>query len=770
MKKNTLVLLVVAILCFTGKGFAQTTEPCGTTEMYNKYKLAHPEIADYERQLAEQTLLYYKNHPGQLDHFLRTTGDTQYYDIPVVFHVMHDYGSESTYLTDNYFYGLIASMNTVYAGLNADLASVIPPFQKYIGKTTIRFHMATVDPNGNPTHGITHHRTYLTYGGDDQVKMDQWAPTNYYNIWFENVIGRATAGGIILAYANFPAAAASYPYNDGVIARYDVDAISNYTIQHETGHYFNLLHPWNNNGAGGGQILSGCGDDDVDDTPPTQGHFSTCNLYDTLCAVNYYKIYTDISGHDSLVNYPDTTNTQTIMDYSSCTVMFTKGQVQRMYAAINSNVGGRSNLWDPTNLINTGVTDASGNFIPRLDLKPIPEFSAVKNSAGKYSDRVFYFTPPGVNVSFHNQTWNDTLTSLTWNFSNGASVPTSNSTSSFYDSFSVSGWVDLQMTAVGNNSGTTTVDWPRAVFVADRDGTSGVNYVQEFSGADTIKWPYFNYYNNEFHWQLDTTVGLDDHYCMKYVGFDSRIDPFTFTYPYTGTPLGDFDDLFTVPMDLSSFTDTCNLNFWFASASRSSSSTDINDTLEIDYATKATNSINPFSGITWKTLKVIAKGDLVNNGASATAFTPSMLTQWSPMTAGVPADARTPYTIFRFRYRPNVGADGVYSSGNNYYMDRLSFNRTPASVSTVKLTSTDVAVVPNPTNGDAYVVIKDANNAAAKIVVTDVTGKVVYTTSQQISGGEAHILIPHTAIAVTGIYMVQTTTGNQSQTKKLVVY
>ncbi len=772
MKKNNLILLLLTIACFAGKSYAQT-EPCATMDMYKKYKVIHPEIAGYEKQLADDIVAYYKNHPAYLSGFARTTGDTQYYDIPVVIHVMHDFGPEYAYNTDNYIYDLIAAMNTVYAGLNTDLSEVITPFRPYIGKSTIRFHLATIDPNGNPTHGITRRRTYLTYGGDDMAKMDLWSPANYYNIWFENTIGAQISGGIILAYSNFPSAAAAYPFNDGVIARYNVDQISNYTIQHETGHYFTLLHPWNNNGAGGGTIDMGCGDDDVDDTPPTPGHFSTCPLYDTACAINYYKIYYDINGNDSLVNYPDTSNVQNIMDYSSCDVMFTKGQVQRMYAALNSSIGNRNNLWNPLNLISTGVFTSTGATVPRIDLKPIPDFSATK-AGSNYKDVLDYFTFPGTNVTFKNETWNDTVTNLLWTFGNGASVGTSTVTTSVTTNFSEPGWVTFSMQATGNHSGDTTVTFDHSVFVADATATDPVatSYIQNFTpSGDRDKWPTFNYYNNRFRWQLNDNVGYDDSHCMQYVGFDSTLDPIVGLYPATGTPQGDVDDMFSIPVNLSQFTDTCNLDFFFSGASRSSTSTDITDSLFISYSVDKSN--------TWTKLAVLTKSTLDNRGASAFPFVPSSSADWAPMTIGLPAAARKDYVTFRFRYQPGNGPSvGYYgfsdfyamSSGNNYYMDHFTFGRLPAGVNDVNLTNTGITVAPNPTNGDAYVLIKDVNNTKANVAVTDVTGKIVFTASDVIKAGEAHILIPHAAIAVPGMYLVTTTTGNKNETNKLIVY
>jgi hypothetical protein len=103
-------------------------------------------------------------------------------------------------------------------------------------------------------------------------------------------------------------------------------------------------------------------------------------------------------------------------------------------------------------------------------------------------------------------------------------------------------------------------------------------------------------------------------------------------------------------------------------------------------------------------------------------------------------------------------------------MDRLNFSSVPAGINETAMNKIDAVVVPNPTHGNAYVIVKDADNATAHIVVSDVTGKVIYSTSEQVSGNTARIEIPHAAISVQGMYLVQTTTGNQTSTQKLVVY
>jgi Pregnancy-associated plasma protein-A/Secretion system C-terminal sorting domain len=771
MKKSYLFLLFAGVL-FAGNASAQEVViPCKTDAMTKIYQQQHPELAVYEKQLEEQTANYIKN-TGIGKVAKKTTAsthnDTDYYDIPLVVHVIHNYGSE--FLPDNKIYRLVDEMNRFY-DLRYNYSAVIAPFQKYIGKAKIRFHLATIDPNGNPTNGITRHLSYLTYGYDDNAKLDQWSPTSYVNIWFENVIGATTTGGIIVAYATPPSSAASYPPSDGIICNYSFINDTNGghaggSIDHEMGHVFNLKHTFGSTNNPHTNKTGDCGDDDgVDDTPPTEGNLGGCSLYDSVCATNYFKVYTDIHGNDSLVNYPDTSNEQNIMNYADCKVMFTKGQVQRMRAALNSDIGGRNNLWDSLNLVKTGA------LAPRVDLKPIPEFNATPISgtlsSTTYMDRNFYFTFPGTDVMFVNHSWNDTVTAVNWTFSNTAAVPTSTAMGSVTNHFTDPGWVTLTMTVSGNNSGDATKTWNRAVFVADNEGTNGHGYVQEFNGADTAKWPMFNYYNNNLKWQY-SDAGFYDNSGVMYNGYDDRINPLMGIYPATGNPRGDYDDFFTIPFDLSAFPDGCSLNFFYSGASRSSNSLNINDELDIDYSTGKNN--------VWTNLKVMKKTELCNKGSMATPYKPLNMGDWNWMSINIPGGAKTNYTVFRFRYKPGIAvgydgtvATGSFSSGNNFYMDRISISPWAAGTAPVKMGNNDMVVSPNPTKGNAYVLINDAINTTAKIIVTDITGKVVYTTTQDLNGSTTRVEIPQNSISVSGMYIVQVVTGSQVHTQKLVV-
>jgi len=733
---------------------------CGTIKMQDQIIKQHPELAD---QIAQNNARLEKDISEKikaldLSKLERKTdiGDTTII-IPVVVHVIHDYGSEN--VSDDKIIGMLNNLNDMYH-LRNDTSGVIPPFKKYVGTMNFTFQFATKDPQGNPTKGITRHYSYLTYGKDNQAKLDEWNPRSYMNIWVEHHIGLAAEGGIVIAYAMFPSAGAVIPYWDGLMCAAPFLTITGNdlgtTIPHEVGHYFNLLHPWGNTNNPG----KGCGDDLVDDTPPTQGEFS-CNLYDTVCATGYFKLYPSITpGIDSLVDYPDTCNVQNIMNYSECTNMFTKGQVVRARAAAGSDVGGRDSLWTPFNLMRTGALQS----IP--DLPPIADFSVQTNSTfasiSQATADVSHFMCPSQTFQFADQSWNDTIATRSWTFSNGATNPTSTDPI-VTNNFSQTGWANISLT-VTSNTGSNTITKDSVIYIADPTGIPAEGYYEEFSlTGDLDKWPIFNYYSDApFKWSYSNATGFYDKSCITYTAYDPRVYP-TF---YIGAPQGDFSDIFSPALDLTSMATNsdANLNFMYAGTSRIANSEYMSDTLSISYSTDC--------GGTWTPLKSLTKGSLDNNGSLGIFYVPLSMTEWSLQSIILPSDAKTSSTFFRFRYKPEGKGEtpaGAQTS-NNFYMDRFNISGLPAGVNTLVQNNEGIAVAPNPTNGDAYVIIKESNSTTAQIIVTDVTGKTIYNINQQVGGNIGRIEIPTSVISAKGMYMVQVITSDQTHTEKLVVY
>ena len=265
--------------------------------------------------------------------------------IPVVFHVVHNNGEEN--ISDAQIHESILQINEDFAALNPELSDVHPNFTSFIADVGLEFKLAELDPTGEPTTGINRIQSDLTYNGSDLAlkQLIQWDPTMYLNIW----VVYSSDGGNGSAFAYYPAdVEGSGSIYDGVVSSYwavgrtETAVWSHYKIlTHEIGHWANLKHTWGD--QSGNQSNEGCSfDDGVDDTPNTIGN-SGCDLESSSC-----------DSQDNVQNY---------MDYSNCSNMFTNGQKTRMLASLNSEVGGRSNLWTPEN---HDLVFIQESYLPRL--------------------------------------------------------------------------------------------------------------------------------------------------------------------------------------------------------------------------------------------------------------------------------------------------------------------------------------------------------------------------------------------------------------------
>ena len=262
--------------------------------------------------------------------------------IPVVFHIMHEgnpVGVDEN-ISKEQIKDAIRLMNEDFNATNSDLSNVIDEFQNIIGNTNVTYKLARIDPNGNCTEGIT--RTYwegTSSGNDDAKQVVFWDDTSYLNIWVVKSIDPNIGAA---AYTYVPSTGGP-SFRHGIIANHEyvgsIGTGSNssyvrHTLSHECGHFFNLEHTWAEWADVG--LSTNCNQDDfVADTPNCIGSYSTCNLSSQSCGT--------------------LDNVQNIMDYSSCTAMFTQGQVARMQASLNSSVGDRVDLWQEDNLWATGT-------------------------------------------------------------------------------------------------------------------------------------------------------------------------------------------------------------------------------------------------------------------------------------------------------------------------------------------------------------------------------------------------------------------------------
>ena len=840
------LLLSASLLAgFAGTVQAQTAvSPCGADEIDQRLRAAFPDqVAKSEAKL--QRYIDAALHGVNLNQYAKVTvegNDTvTTYHIPLVFHIIHEYGSEN--VKDNEIYNSVKEINDLYNKRNADTTQVLPIFRKirgtntnYIGKTKFVFHLAQTDPFGQPTNGITRRRHYVTLRGGDFGKLDGWARDSYVNIWVNKYITNAQAA----AYATFPTSVdnPSGAFIDGIMSGYNATTgggaggrTINYdnTLTHELGHIFGLRHVWGaTNDAG-----VDCGDDGIDDTPPTKGHqpqdCNTPDRYDSSCILNnaiigkivldsarrlaattvndgvsfrvytnvlldtvsfypsvaagapytvqirqngtlissksdttnvaagqpqkvairtklpagtgftlsfavnpgaykdtvgtlgyttsvpgaiyftsdtaiggqyryfnrwvmrygYFKLY-DTATYRSLyvfdtvntggfpgnaiylpnsgflVDYPDTSNSENVMDYTYCSKMFTHGQSTQMRIVASSPIAQRNNLSSLNNLVKTGIFDNNGNVLPKQDLKPVADFSLGRFPStveerlyvqtGVFNTGEIVYKCTGGAFNFTNQSNRDTISSVAWDFGPGASPATSTATGTVNVTFNNPGYATVSLKASSNAGDSTITRQP--VYLADKANPINPNgYFLDFNPDQNLdRWPIFNYYNNDFKWEFRTDVGMYDKTSISYRNYDPRV-PNGSNFPSAlllpgSSPSGDFDDFFSPPFNLNDYkTGNVNLNFNYASAARSSISPDIRDTLAI-YA-----SVD--CGNTWKLVGIRSKGDLVNNSTVATPFTPGFPGQWASASMDMRSIIQAPNVdasavLLRFRYRPGA--------------------------------------------------------------------------------------------------------------------
>ena len=501
-------ILLAFILATTIASVTNAQEKhCYTTEMDNEATLNNPDMLR-QRQNLETFIQQY----GKAER----RNNSVVYVIPIVFHILHNYGEEN--ISDAQVLDQVRILNRDFRRTNADTVNIVPAFQGMAADIEVEFRLPSIDPNGNCTNGIDRVQTMLTYSANNQSKINGWPNNKYLNVWVANSLENTGAA----AYAHYPGGNNAV---DGIMNLHSyLGSIGtssegrSRTLTHEIGHYLNLARVWGSTNSPG----VACGDDNVSDTPETKG-WSSCVPTGSLC------------------NPPIVENVQNYMEYSFCEYMFTEGQKTRMRATLNSSVSGRNNLWTPANLLATGVTQG-----PQV-CTPIADFNVNKRLACEGGD-----------ITFYDLSWNATVANRVWSFPGG--VPSTSTDSAPVVNYPVAGNYSASLT-VSTATGADSITRSSLVYITGSQQTS-VPFVESFE--DTASFPgatgFILNEDNGTTWARVTNAASAGSASI-------RINNYT-------NVSGQIDDWVMPTLDFSNITSPVVMTFDVANAQRDSTSND----------------------------------------------------------------------------------------------------------------------------------------------------------------------------------------------------
>lgn len=620
---------------------------CGTNELH---RLGASSISDAE--LAERIA----QNDLQLEEFTRSFQESdarggESYVIPVVFHIIHNNGPEN--ISDAQVFDAMRVLNNDFNRLNPDWDNVRPEFQSIVADVGFEFRLATRDPNGNCTNGITRTVSPLTNEGAEQMKaLITWPRNKYMQIWVA-----ASADGAA-GYTFTPGTAQMWPTQDGIVMQHTyVGAIGtsstgrSRSLTHEVGHWLNLSHTWGSSNTPA--IDSNCAanmTDNVDDTPKTRG-WTTCTLGGASCG----------SPLDNVENY---------MEYSYCSKMFTEGQKSRMVAALNSSTAQRNQLWQTSNLINTGV-NGNASLCAATFISNTTEICA--GGSVVYTDQ-----------SYHN------VSSRTWSFPGGS--PSTSTEAMPTVTYATGGSYPVTLT-VSDGAASITATRQNVISVLDVPGRP-VPFSESFETATQPA---------DIGWRVNNPDG-DNGYTI------SNAAAFTGTKSIrllnTAGMAGRIDQLFTPTMDLSGATEI-NLSFRYAYARRTATSA---DQLRVFVSNNC--------GQTWSLRgQLFATSDLNTGGVVTGNFVPNGPSQWGYKEI---TTINSTFHVSNMRIRFDFGSEG----GNNFYLDDININGMPVGLAEYDgVEAMDMRVVPNPVGTTADLLISLERTEQTRIELLDVLGR-----------------------------------------------
>jgi PKD repeat protein len=703
--------------------FAQQNK-CGTTEVMKKEMAKNPQIA-LEKEAFERSFADWRTHkpPG--------FREGEKYIIPIVFHVVHEGGTEN--ISKAQIQDQVDILNECFRHENADSTNTPAPFLAIAGKLDIEFRLAKLDPEGNCTEGITRtfsNKTNNASNGNGVKDLIDWNCYSYFNVWVVKSIGVSSEFGTVLGYAQFPASGLCG--TDGVVLLHQMtgsigtaNGAEGRTLVHEAGHWLNLIHIWGDDD---------CGSDQVNDTPAAFGpNFGIC--YDDY---PYFPADTCDNTNpygEMMVNY---------MDYSNdeCMNMFTIGQAERMEFVLtgpNGNNGIRSYLWSQENQWLTGTHD---DFDVQACV-PIADFTANKT-----------FACTGTSITFTDKSYNGIVTGSSvnrlWTFQGGN--PSTSIATAPVVTYDAPGVYEVTL-AITNASGTDTETKTTYIHIFNDAAqvTANYTYLEDFESVDNFNsnWVVNNPDNTSYTWEIagglttpsgggalrvnnygNTTTEYEEAISPSY-NLSNLQSPVILKYYYSGattTQLGDHGEDFTVE----------------------------GDALKVYYSTTC--------GQNWTQIPQLSLSadNLINAGLYSNFYVPNAQSIWNEKQVTLPAGAAGQDNVkFKFTYEVGSGY------GNNFYLDGIRIQNVTGVEELNNILG--VQVFPNPSNGLTRIELNTPENGKLSLSLIDVLGREVAVVYNGIVNTGSQVYTVDVQNIDAGIYFLQINYNGRTSAIKLIV-
>lgn len=697
--------LAFSVFFILNTATAQQINRCATDEKVTQQLLQNPEaLQNYARIFENAQAIRAEREAG-----LR--GGSEPRIIPVVFHVIHEGGTEN--ISKAQIEDQIRVLNEDFTRTNADTVNTRDIFLPFAANPNINFRLAQIDPDGNCTEGIT--RTFssqTTNAGDNVKALAWWDNTKYLNIWVVRTIeSDGTSGGVTLGFSSLPGFGGGG--NDGIVVRADcVGTIGNVnqqlggtgrTLTHEIGHYLGLFHTFQG-GCSGGFFGEG-----IDDTPPVAEASFGCDTTANTCTNDNPDL------PDMIENYMDYANDE-------CMNIFTLGQSDVMNATLDDI---RDVLHTPANLIATG-TDGT----PAVACAPVADFYANNTMICE-----------GDLVNFEDNSYNGTIDSRAWSFPTGN--PNTSASSSPNVQFDTPGFHNVSLT-VTNTEGSDTKTVNSYIYVSPENASySNWHFYQDFESDNTNnEWLIFNEGNITTTWQQVSNTAYSGSKCMKISN-------------HSGNTQGAVDNLILQSIDMSAITGTPFLRFKLAHVQRPGSqfSSPSEDQLKVMISTNC--------GKTWQTRYNKSGADLATAGTSNSAFTPNSQSQWEEIVVNLNSFAAQDNVLIKF--------EATSDEGNNLYIDDINITG-PVGIEEA-VSENDFSVFPNPSDNTAFINFTLNNDDNVELTLNDITGKTVTTIiNSKLNKGDHTVVINKNELNASGIYFLNLKTTNSIIVRKILFF